>query len=143
MVVDDDDDILKTLTTLLSTHSYGSETARTGKEATQKSRTKIFNIALLDIVLPDMQGTDLLVKMEDTTPKMYKIIITGHATQNNAVKVLNLGADAYIMKPIDPENLLKVIKEQMRKRREDVTITQRKIKKYIETRAKEIDYPSG
>lgn len=73
---------------------------------------------------------------------MYKIVITGHANLSNAVKALNLSADAYIMKPIDPENLLKVIKEQIRKRREDVTITQEKIKKYIETRAKEINYPS-
>jgi len=69
---------------------------------------------------------------------MIKIMITGYASLENAVKALNLGADAYIMKPVDPENLLKVINEKLKAQREAEKMSQEKVAKWIETRARKL-----
>ncbi|GAI11973.1 unnamed protein product [marine sediment metagenome] len=60
-----------------------------------------------------MEGIELLTKMKDTKPKMRKIIITGYPTLQNAVEAVNRGADAYILKPFDMENVLKTIEEEL------------------------------
>jgi len=134
LIIDDDEHILNLLTKLLSKLGYVTDTAKTGAEAVEKSKTKSFSIALIDIVLPDMQGTQLLVKLKDAVPRMRKIIITGHATLANAVEALNLGADAYIMKPFKLEDLAKVIEEQLKAQREETTITARKIAEFVKAR---------
>ena len=137
LIIDDDEDILKTLSALLSDRGYATDTAKTGAEAIEKAGAKFFNLILIDIVLPDMLGTQLLKKLE-TTPKIRKIIITGHATLNNAVEALNLGADAYIMKPINPKQLLAIIDKQLTEQEEETVMTQDKIAKFVETRAKQL-----
>jgi len=93
---------------------------------------------LIDIRLPDIQGVELLSKIRDTTPKMRKIIITGYPSLQNAVEALNRGADAYVMKPFEMEKILKTIKEQLRKQREEKRYCQEKVKDFIETRVKEL-----
>ena len=115
LVVDDDENIRKVLMRILEDEGYMVDTAKTGKEAVEKSRTKFYNLALIDIRLPDMEGVELLTKIRDTTPKMRKIIITGYPTLKNAVEAVNKGADAYIMKPFDMKELLSKIKEQIKK----------------------------
>ena len=54
------------------------DTASNGKEAVGKSQTNFYNLALVDIRLPDMDGTKLLTSMKETTPEMVKIILTGY-----------------------------------------------------------------
>lgn len=119
LVIDDDEDILKMLTDLLSRSGYATDTARTGAEAIEKMKARSFNIALIDIVLPDMRGTRLLPLMKEITPNIRKIIITGHASLDSAIEALNAGSDAYITKPFDPQQLLKVIEEKLRDQREE------------------------
>jgi len=131
LIIDDDRHILEMLTQILSKEGYAVETSETGAEAIRKVKEKYFNIALIDIVLPDLQGTQLLTELRSHTPKTRKIIITGHATLNNAVEALNLGADTYIMKPVDPQALISIIEEQLRQQREEETMTQEKIMEFI------------
>ena len=114
LLVDDDMDILATFSILLSEDGYAVETAETGKEAIEKSKEKRFDIALLDIKLPDMKGTELLQALYGRS-QMRKIMITGVATLANAVNSMNSGANAYLKKPVDPDLLLKVIEEQLLK----------------------------
>jgi DNA-binding response OmpR family regulator len=57
---------------------------------------------------------------------------------DNAVEAVNRGADAYIMKPLNPQELLKTIKGQLRRQQEDLVMTQEKIAEFIETRAKQL-----
>jgi len=139
LIVDDDENICKTLSAILQGKGYNTDTARNGQEAIEKSRKKPFNLALLDIRLPDMEGTKLLTKMHDTTPKMVKIMLTGYPSLKNAVEALNLGADAYIIKPVDPEELLKIIEEKLEKHREAEKISEERVTSWIETRAREIE----
>jgi len=136
--VDDDKSIRETLSAILEESGYEVETAENGKEAIEKSKRNYYDVALLDIKLPDMEGTKLLIKMRDTLPKMVKIMVTGYASLENAVEALNYGADAYIMKPVNPEELLKVIDEKLKAKKEAEKMTEEKVAKWIETRASKI-----
>jgi len=136
LIVDDERAILQTLKAILESKGYITDTAETGGEAIEKSKSKFFNLALLDIRLPDMEGTKLLTEMKDTHPTMVKIMITGHASMENAVESLNLGADAYLMKPVKPEELLKTIEEKLKAQEIAEKMTQQAVTHWIETRAK-------
>ena len=139
LIVDDNESILETLSAILEEKGYRTDTAKTGIEAIEKAKTNFYNIALLDIKLPDIEGTKLLTKIEETTPRMVKIMTTGYASLENAMEALNLGADAYIMKPVDPENLLTVINEKLKEQRGAEKMSQEKVAKWIETRARKLE----
>jgi len=117
LVVDDDENICKTLSLILESRGYKVDVAYSGEKAIEKSKAKAYNIALLDIVLPDIQGTKLLKKLRETTPKMIKIMVTGYPKLENAIEALNYNADAYMTKPVNPENLIEVIEEKLEKQR--------------------------
>jgi DNA-binding NtrC family response regulator len=138
LIVDDDRTILKTAQAILQLEGYSVHLAETGQEAIEKSETQFYNVALLDIKLPDMEGTDLLTKMHTTMPRMMKIMITGYPSLANAVEALNLGADAYLIKPIDPEELLMVVKEKLTEQEEVEEMSQEKVKEWIETRVRQL-----
>jgi len=138
LVVDDDENIRKVLTTILEDEGYVVEAVENGKKAVEKTKKSFYNLALIDIRLPDMEGTELLTKMKDTTPKMRKIIITGYPTLQNAIEAVNRGADAYILKPFDMEKVLQTIKDQLKKQEEEGQYSQEKVAEFIETRVKEL-----
>ncbi|MEM3627940.1 MAG: response regulator [Candidatus Bathyarchaeia archaeon] len=139
LVVDDDESIRKVLKAVLEDEGYAVDTAASGKEAVRKSYRKFYNLALIDIRLQDMEGVKLLQKLRDTVPKMRKIIITGYPTLQNAIEVLNRGADGYVVKPIEMKKLLATIKEQLKKQEEERKYSQEKVKEFIETRARELE----
>ena len=138
LVVDDDESIRKTIATILEDEGYIVDTAETGKEAIEKSNTNFFNLALIDIRLPDTEGTKLLTAMKETTPKMGKIIVTGYPALQNAVEAVNKGADAYVLKPLNIDHLLKTIKEHLKKQQEAKKYSEEKVTEFIETRAREL-----
>ena len=134
LVVDDDDAILKSVATILQLKGYEVDTAETGGQAIEKSQSQLFNLALLDIKLPDMEGTDLLVRMHQTTPRMMKIMLTGYPSLQNAVVALNLGADAYLLKPVNPKDLLKVVEEKLTEQREAEALSEDRVAEWVRTR---------
>jgi two-component system response regulator PilR (NtrC family) len=139
LVVDDDEIIRTTLTAILEDEGYVVDTAKSGTEAVKHSGEKFYNVALIDIRLPDMEGTELLTKIGNTTPKTRKIIITGYPALRNAIDALNKGAHAYIVKPFDMGDVLKTIKEQLKNQEEENRYSQEKVTEFIETRVKEIE----
>lgn len=138
LIVDDDKTILKSLQDVLRLEGYYVDGVETGREALEKSEAGFYNLALIDIKLPDMEGTELLKKMHDSFPKMIRIIVTGYPDLENAVKSLNFGADAYLVKPVDTRKLLRVVAEKMREQQEAEEITQEKVGKWIETRVRKL-----
>jgi DNA-binding response OmpR family regulator len=114
LVVDDDKSILRTFTRILQKSGYEIDVAETGKEAIEKAETRHYDIALVDIRLPDMDGTDLLPMMQKTMPEAVKIMITGFPSLEDGVKALDEGADAYLVKPVKPEELLMLIEEKLK-----------------------------
>jgi len=140
LIVEDDTNILATLSTILQQKGFVTDTAKNGQEAIQKSKAKFFNLALLDIKLPDMEGTKLLTTMHKSLPKMMKIMITGYPSLENAVEALNLGADAYIIKPVKPEKLLALIKEKLEEQSQAEKMTEEKVTEWIKTRARKLEH---
>jgi len=139
LIVDDDKDILRSLKDIMSSKGYQVDVAETAESALEKTRNQYFNLALLDIRLPDMEGTELLAKIHKERPMMMKIMITGYPSLDNAVRALNLGADAYIMKPVNPENLLKVVEEKLKEQKEAESMTEEKIAEWIENRIRKLE----
>jgi len=138
LIVDDDESIRTVLETILEDEGYTIDTAKTGREAIEKTNIEFYNLALIDIKLPDMEGTELLTQIRDTIPKMRKIIITGYPSLHNAIEALNKNADAYIMKPFDVAKVLETIKDQLGKQNQDRAYSQDKVAEFIETRVKEL-----
>ena len=114
LVVDDDKSILRTFTRILQKNGYEIDVAETGKEAIEKTEARRYDLALIDIRLPDMDGTDLLVKMKKPLQNTIKIMITGFPSLESGVKALDEGADAYLVKPVKPEDLLMLIEEKLK-----------------------------
>jgi len=143
LVVDDDENIRNTMKTILEDEGYIVDLAATGSEAIQKTKQTAYNIALLDIRLPDMEGVELLKLIKDTVPRTRKIMVTGYPSMQNAISALNKSADAYLIKPIDIENFLNIIKEQLQLREKEKEFSELKVAEFIETRVKElsIDQP--
>ena len=115
-MVDDDVAILASFADILEQHGYDVETATTGHEAIEKCKNGSYDIALLDIRLPDIDGTQLLKELHSVSGTMIKIMVTGYAGLDSALQSLLLGADAYVMKPVDPDELLKVVAEALSER---------------------------
>ena len=113
LVIDDDKSILRTLTRILQKAGYEVDTAETGKEATEKMEKRQYSLALVDVRLPDIDGTDLLVSMKDNLRDTVKIVITGFPSMEMGVKALDGGADAYLVKPVKPDDLLTLIEEKL------------------------------
>jgi DNA-binding NtrC family response regulator len=143
LIIDDDENIRKVLQTILEDEGYVTEEAETAKKGIEKSEKAFFNLAMIDVRLPDMEGIELLTKLRETKPKMRKLIVTGYPTLQNAVAAVNRGADAYIMKPFDVERILLTIKEQLKKQAEEKAYSEEKIAEFIETRVKELDAESA
>jgi DNA-binding NtrC family response regulator len=139
LVVDDDESIRTVLATVLEEKGYTVDTAGSGNEGIERTKTSFYNLALVDIRLPDMEGTQVLAKMNETAPEIRKIIITGFPSVQNAVEALNKGAHAYIMKPFDMDNVLRTIEEQLKKQEEEKKYGKEKVTEFIETRVKELE----
>jgi DNA-binding NtrC family response regulator len=139
LIVDDDENIRKVLTMILEDEGYVVDQAETAEQAIEKTEKNFYNMALIDIRLPDMEGIELLTKMKDTVPKMRKIIITGYPTLQNAIEAVNRGADAYILKPFDINKVLATIKEQLKKQQEELHYSQEKVAEFIESRVRELE----
>ena len=116
LVVDDDLVFLDLVSTLLRGEGYEVDTAKSGREGLEKSIEKFYSLVLIDIKLPDFEGLELLTRIGDTDPKIRKVIITGYPTLENAKNALNLGADAYLVKPIKAEELLETVRKQLLER---------------------------
>jgi len=139
LVVDDDENIRKTLTTILQNEGYTVDAAQNGSEAIKKTQAAAYNVALIDIRLPDMEGIELLTKLKEAVPKTRKIIVTGYPTVKNAIAAVNKQADAYLMKPVDIEELLETIHTQLNLQESEKQFSEQKVAEFIETRIKELE----
>ncbi|MCW3999701.1 MAG: response regulator [Candidatus Bathyarchaeota archaeon] len=123
LVVDDDKSILRTFTRILQKSGYEIVTAETGKEAIEKAENRHYDLALVDIRLPDMDGTDLLAKLKKQLQQTVKIMITGFPSLETGVKALDEGADAYLVKPVKPQELLVLLEEKLKNREEATEVS--------------------
>jgi two-component system response regulator GlrR len=139
LVIDDDESIRKIFKLNLEEEGYVVHTAETGEEALKKMDEFHYNIALVDIKLGDVDGTDLLERIQEKQPLIRKIIVTGFPSMENAIKSVNEGADGYILKPVKIDRLFRIIKEQLKKQQEEEEFSEDKMSDFIENRVKELE----
>jgi DNA-binding response OmpR family regulator len=118
LVVDDDKNILEVISTGLEDEGYAVDTAENGNRAIEKADMNFYNLALIDIRLPDMEGTELVTRMKEARPEIVAIILTGYPTLQNAVEALNNGTDAYLLKPVHMKDILEVVRLKLKKQEE-------------------------
>ena len=112
LVVDDDVNIRDLFGKILKKAGYTVETSETGKEALEKIRTENPKVLLLDVILPDMSGTELLLRTAGNH-ETVKIIVTGFSTEEVGKRAADFGADDYLVKPVQPEELLSTIHNRL------------------------------
>jgi len=134
LIVDDDPQIQEMISDILTDKGYTVKAVSKAKDAIAESNKELYNLALVDIHLPDMEGTELLGKLRKTEPEMIKIIITGNATLDNSIEAANQGIDGFVVKPFDPKKLLKLIETKLRDQREQMQFDDKKVADYIEQR---------
>ncbi|HUY01433.1 MAG TPA: response regulator [Candidatus Deferrimicrobium sp.] len=115
LIIDDDVQICNTLSDILEESGYKVSISITGQDAVNKIKNTEFNVALIDLLLPDMDGITLLRTLKHIYPDIICIIITGNAILDKAVKALTDGADGFFIKPVIVDELLQKIQEESEK----------------------------
>jgi len=119
LIIDDDTYVLNSFSRVLSKRGFEVETAETGKQALEKLKQGSFDVALIDVCLPDMEGTDLLENAKKELEKTVKIMLTGHPSVKTSEKATFEGADTYIVKPIKMDELISVINFFLKPKQEE------------------------
>lgn len=115
LAIDDDKSVLGTYTRILKRPDFQIDIAETGKEALDMASKHKYDLAIIDVKLPDMDGIELLSLMSGKMDETIKIMITGFPSVEMGVKALDEGADAYLVKPIDPKELVALVEEKLQK----------------------------
>ncbi|MDG6222240.1 MAG: response regulator [Candidatus Bathyarchaeota archaeon] len=115
LIIDDDKYILSVFSKILNKQGYLVENAETGREALEMITKKQYDLVLIDVKLPDVEGPILVEKMNKINPDMIKIVITGFPSIEDANKVMDEGATAYLVKPVKSEELVKFIDKKLNK----------------------------
>lgn len=105
LVVDDESMVLESCRRVLAGAGYDVETASGGLEAYALLKTKQYDLMLLDLKMPDVDGLEVLERAKETNPTMVVAIITGYGTVETAVEAMKKGAYDYISKPISASSL--------------------------------------
>ena len=110
LIVDDDQQVCKLLNVLLSAGDYEIHTANTGKEALTYLKEDKFDLIVLDIVLPDINGFKVCERIKAGNKHTRVIAMTGYDSEEVRKKIMNSGADAYLIKPFQFTTLLNHVK---------------------------------
>ncbi|MDO9566038.1 MAG: response regulator [Candidatus Desulfaltia sp.] len=116
MLVDDEERFLATTKKLLAKKGHDILTATSGSEALNILKTKKVHVVILDVKMPGMNGLATLRQIKKLYPMVEVIMLTGHATGETAVDVLNAGATDCLMKPVDIDDLVQKVEEASEKR---------------------------
>jgi DNA-binding NtrC family response regulator len=131
LIIDDNANMRETLTDILEEKGYDVVSARTAREGIQAAGEGFFNIHLIDINLPDKTGIELLRSFRSSYPNRINIMITASATLKHAVDALNIGANAYILKPVDFNNLEKTMKDCLRKQKPTLKASEERLAEFM------------
>lgn len=113
LVVDDDESICANLKEILEKYGYSVKTVFTGEHAIREIEREHYDVVLVDLLLPGMDGIHVLMDIKRISPKTIVIIITAFGTISNAVEAIKRGASNYVTKPFRIEELITVIKKAM------------------------------
>lgn len=113
LVIDDDPDIRETMTTLLGMNGYEVTTVADGHSAIAAVKKDKYHMMITDLMLPQMNGIDIIKSVRNLDPDIQCLIITGYATVTTAVEAMKAGAFDYLMKPFNTAEVLILIKRAL------------------------------
>jgi DNA-binding NtrC family response regulator len=132
LIVDDEEEFCQTLAERLTLRHYHVTTSYTGQDAIEKITHFNYDIVILDVQMPGMDGIDVLKEIKKLKPLTEVIMLTGNATVESAIEGMKLGAFDYLMKPCETEDLISKIKRAHEKKSEhEERIRDAKIKEII------------
>jgi len=117
LVIDDDKAIRDSCSQVFKKEGYTAKTAKDGTEGLKLFKKEFFHAVLLDLKLPDLDGMEILSRIEEENPETPVIIITGFATIESAVEAMKRGASDYLAKPFSPEQLRVITKKVLESRK--------------------------
>ena len=105
LIVDDEEQFVEALSERLSMRDYDVTTSLTGEDAIEKIKNYNFDVVILDVRLPGIEGTEVLREIKNLKPLIEVIMLTGHGTVEMAIEGMKLGAFDFLMKPCETEDL--------------------------------------
>src|SRR5580765_2085040 len=132
LVVDDEPAIRENLEILLTEANYKVTLAENGTEGLRKAEAELFDLVLLDVMMPDKNGIEVLRELHQFSPETAIVMITAYGTIENAVSAIKAGASDYVTKPWDNEKLLLDIKNGIQQRK--LQLENRELKKALKQR---------
>ena len=109
LIVDDDTAILRSLTKIFQKKGYNVTVAKEGQKAIEEIGAHSYDVALVDLGLPDMEGDKLFPLINHASPNTLKIMLTGKIELEDTIE----GADVFIGKPVAPDRLLSIINAEL------------------------------
>jgi DNA-binding NtrC family response regulator len=109
LLVDDEERFRTTLSKLLGVRGIPVAAVGSGEEALEELRSKPYDVILLDVRMPGMNGIEALAEIKKINPALEVIILTGHASVDAAVDIMKLGGYDYLLKPCSVDELMEKI----------------------------------
>ena len=141
LIIDDDPNLRKTLSDILTSKGYEALSAKDGEEGLALLEIEPVNVALIDLKLPDISGLDVLKRAKADCPSLEAIILTGNASLDSAIEATNKGAFSYLQKPYDIDQLLLHIRRAVEKQsaEEKIRQYQEHLEELVRERTKELE----
>ena len=117
LVVDDEESMREGCVQTLAEEGYKVLTAENGNRGLNMAKQESFDLVILDLRMPGLQGLDVLKRLRDDDPDIIVIVITGYATIDSAVEAMRRGAYDFLPKPFSPEALVEIVNRGCQKRR--------------------------
>ncbi|MGA8180926.1 MAG: sigma-54 dependent transcriptional regulator [Desulfobacterales bacterium] len=114
LIVDDNPEVLKLIANILETNEYEVETVSRGESAIKKLESNDYDMVLTDLMMPDVDGMQVLEHVKSRASRTMCIILTGHGTIKSSVKAIKRGAFDYITKPVSPSELLIIVEKALK-----------------------------
>jgi len=111
LLIEDDDALSDSLTAILKDNGYNVTVAETGQRAIEESKKTFYNLAIVDFVLPDLSGIDVIRKIKEVHPDIAVIIMTAHESTDMAINAVKEHVFDLLVKPVDPDVLLNSIRK--------------------------------
>jgi len=132
LVVDDEKEFVETLSERLSLRNYDVTTSLSGDDAVEKVKSHLFDVIILDVLMPGMSGIETLREIKKIKPLIEVIMLTGNATVETAIEGLKLGALDFLLKPCETEDLVtKIDKAYAKKAEHDERIRAAKVAEIV------------
>ncbi len=129
LLVDDEEDFIETLAKRLKVRGLKVSSATRGKDALELTTKKNFDIVVLDLSMPEMDGLETLKKIKEKDPDVEIIMLSGHGTVRSSTKAIKMGAEDFLEKPVDIRELIGKISEAKDRR---ILVLQKRAQEQVE-----------